>query len=59
MKQFLKDAIRSVLINLSIPITKNIHYDILTLKLMKQVLNPDTNCVDVGGFKGEIILKKM
>lgn len=50
----MKELIRNILITLQIPATKNIHYDILTKKLMKKVLKPNSNCIDIGGFKGEI-----
>ena len=50
-----KQLIRNILIVLHIPVTKNIHYDILTRKLMKKVLSDNSNCIDVGGFKGEIM----
>ncbi len=51
----MKKLIRNILIKLRIPITKNISYDILTIRLMKKVLKNDSNCIDVGGFKGEIL----
>jgi len=50
----MKELIRSILIALQIPLTKNIYYDILTKKLMKKVLKDHHNCIDIGGFKGEI-----
>ena len=50
----MKELIRNILITLQLPVTKNIHYDILTKKLMKKVLKPTSNCIDIGGFKGEI-----
>jgi len=50
----MKQLIRNILIALQIPLTKNIHYDILTKKLMKKVLKRNSNCIDIGGFKGEI-----
>jgi len=50
----MKELIRSILIALQIPLTKNIYYDILTKKLMKKVLKNQSNCIDIGGFKGEI-----
>lgn len=51
----IKQLIRNILITFQIPATKNIHYDILTKKLMKKVLSYNSNCIDVGGFKGEIM----
>lgn len=51
----LKDAIRSVLIFLHLDITKNLEYDRLTHLIMKKVLKPDSNCIDIGCHKGEIL----
>ncbi|MCF8365277.1 MAG: FkbM family methyltransferase [Bacteroidales bacterium] len=51
----MKQLIRNILIALRIPVTKNIHYDILTKKLMAKVLKSQSNCIDIGGFKGEIM----
>ena len=51
----MKQLIRAILIKLKIPVTKNIRYDILTLGLMKKVLKANSNCIDIGGFKGEIM----
>lgn len=51
----MKKLIRSILIGLKIPVTQNIRYDILTKELMKKVLKSGSNCVDIGGFKGEIM----
>jgi len=51
----MKKLIRSILIGLKIPVTQNIRYDILTKELMKKVLRPGSNCIDIGGFKGEIM----
>jgi len=55
MKKVIKNLIRNSAIRLNLPITKNIKYDILTLKLMKKVLKRNSNCIDIGGFKGEIM----
>ncbi|MEO0405276.1 MAG: FkbM family methyltransferase, partial [Bacteroidota bacterium] len=38
--------------------TKNQRYDALTSKIMQKCLNTDSNCVDVGSHKGEV-LKEM
>lgn len=50
-----KNLIRNLLIRCKIPVTKNLKYDILTTRFMKRILKHDSSCVDVGGFKGEIM----
>lgn len=55
MKKFAKNIIRQILIKLQLPVTKNIRYDILTEKILKQELKSDSNCIDVGAHKGEIL----
>ncbi len=55
MKSTLKRIVRWLCINLQIPITKNIEYDILTEKILKSVLKESSNCIDVGAHKGEIL----
>lgn len=51
----LKQFIKKILISLHIDLTKNIHYDRLTLKIFDKVLQPDSNCIDIGCHKGEIL----
>jgi FkbM family methyltransferase len=51
----LKQTIKKILIALRIDLTKNIHYDRLTLKVLDEVLKRDSNCVDIGCHKGEIL----
>lgn len=51
MKQFLKRLIRFS----PVALTKNQHYDRLTQKIIRKVCRPDSNCVDVGCHKGEIL----
>jgi FkbM family methyltransferase len=51
----LKEFIRRVLILLHLDVTKNIKYDRLTLKVLGKVLNKNSNCIDIGCFKGEIL----
>lgn len=55
MKSFLKNIIRKTLIQLRIPVTKNISYDILTEKILRRELKADSSCIDVGAHKGEIL----
>lgn len=50
-----KQFIKKILIGLRIDLTKNIHYDRLTLKILDKVLKPDSNCIDIGCHKGEIL----
>lgn len=51
----LKEFIRKSLIFLHIDLTKNIKYDRLTLKVFDKVLRQNSNCIDIGCFKGEIL----
>ena len=51
----LKNTIRATLIFLHLDLTKNLEYDRLTKKILKQVLKQNSNCVDVGCHKGEIL----
>lgn len=51
----LKQFIKKILISLHIDLTKNIHYDRLTLSILDKVLRPDSNCIDIGCHKGEIL----
>lgn len=51
----LKNIIRTILIFLHIDITKNIEYDRLTGIIIKKHLNNNSNCIDVGSHKGEIL----
>lgn len=51
----LKEFIRRILIFLHIDVTKNIRYDRLTLSVLDKELRVDSNCIDIGCFKGEIL----
>ncbi len=55
MIKALKQLARSILWALKLDITKNLQYDRQTLEIMKRVLKPGSNCVDVGCHKGEIL----
>jgi|JI9StandDraft_1071089.scaffolds.fasta_scaffold06752_3 FkbM family methyltransferase len=55
MKENLKRILRQILIRFRIPITKNIRYDIFTEDTLRAVLKADSNCLDVGAHKGEIL----
>lgn len=51
----IKNILRELFIYFHIDITKNLKYDRLTRKIMKQFLKKDFNCIDVGCHKGEIL----
>ncbi len=51
----LKNITRKTLRLLHIDITGNLKYDRYTEKIMKKVIKPGCNCVDVGCHKGEIM----
>lgn len=51
----IKQFIKKVLFILRIDLTKNIHYDRLTLKILDKVLKRHSNCIDIGCHKGEIL----
>jgi FkbM family methyltransferase len=51
----IKDIVRKILIRLPFPLTENIKTDQQTNKLLSQILKPDSNCIDVGCHKGEIM----
>jgi len=40
---------------LHIDLTKNLEYDRLTKRIMKMVIQPDSNCIDIGCHKGEML----
>jgi FkbM family methyltransferase len=52
---YLKVMLRKMLIALHLDLTKNLEYDRLTEKILKQVLKPNSNCIDVGCHKGEVL----
>lgn len=51
----IKDLIKSGLNFLHLDITKNLKYDRLSKKIMKSIINNNTNCIDIGCHKGEIL----
>ncbi|HPW65549.1 MAG TPA: FkbM family methyltransferase [Salinivirgaceae bacterium] len=51
----IKNTIREILIFLHLDLTKNLKYDRLTKKILKKHLKRDSNCIDVGCHKGEIL----
>ncbi|MAE08657.1 MAG: methyltransferase FkbM [Bacteroidetes bacterium] len=50
-----KNLIRSTLNLLHLDLSKNLEYDRLTKLIMKRVIKPDSNCIDIGCHKGEIL----
>jgi FkbM family methyltransferase len=51
----IKESIRELLIFLHFDISKNLQYDRHTRRIMKAWLRADSNCIDVGCHKGEIL----
>lgn len=51
----LKDAARQFLKSLPIAFTQNQRYDRQTRRVIEKVCRPDSNCIDVGCHKGEIM----
>lgn len=49
------NVIRSILNFLHLDLTKNLEYDRLTKSIMKRCISKQTNCIDVGCHKGEIL----
>lgn len=50
-----KDIIRELLIFFHIDLTKNIKYDRLTRTIIKNSLRNNSNCIDIGCHKGQIL----
>lgn len=55
MKNLLKSILKQILFHLHIDLTRNQHYDRQTLQIMKMVLSTDSQCIDVGCHKGEML----
>lgn len=53
----LKEYIKNILFHLHIDLTKNQEYDRYTHLIMKKVIRRDSNCIDIGCHKGEILQK--
>ena len=51
----LKEVARTVLNFLHLDLTKNLEYDRLTKSIMKNSIQKDWNCIDIGCHKGEIL----
>jgi FkbM family methyltransferase len=50
-----KDILRKLLIFFHLDVTKNLQYDRLTKLIMKKNIKKDSNCIDIGCHKGEIL----
>ena len=50
-----KTLLRESFISLHLDVTKNIRYDRLTRDILKKLLRKDSNCIDIGCHKGEIL----
>jgi FkbM family methyltransferase len=51
----MKRILKRILQFSPVALTRNQHYDRLTRKVIRTVCSPDSNCVDVGCHKGEIL----
>ncbi len=51
----LKIILKKILTLLHIDATKNMQYDRLTNKILKSELREDSNCIDIGSHRGEIL----
>ncbi len=51
----IKDTIRELFISLNLDLTQNLKYDRLTRIILKKYLKINSNCIDVGCHKGEIL----
>jgi FkbM family methyltransferase len=50
-----KEKIRQLLVQMNVPLTVNIRYDIHTIKILRKHLTPQSHCIDIGCHKGEIM----
>lgn len=55
MSPLLKNKIKKLLSALGVNITQNQRYDAQSLKIMHLVLSKDSNCIDIGAHKGEVL----
>lgn len=51
----IKSLIRKMLIFMRLDITINLKHDRYTKVILKRILKPDSNCIDIGCHKGEIL----
>lgn len=50
-----KDYLRKIVSKLPFALTKNLAYDRQTRQIMEMVLRRDSNCIDIGCHKGEVL----
>lgn len=55
IEMVVKDFIRQALVFFHLDLTKNLEYDRLTKKILESKINENSNCIDVGCHKGEIL----
>ncbi len=55
LKSALKRILKQALWNLHLDVTRNMKYDRYTLRLFQTLLKEESNCVDIGCHKGEIL----
>jgi FkbM family methyltransferase len=51
----IKNIIKQILITFNLDLTKNLKYDRLTGLILKKQLKKNSNCIDIGCHKGEIL----
>ena len=51
----LRELLKLIVVRFELPLTQNLKYDIYTKKIMRRVLRQDSNCIDIGCHKGEIL----
>ncbi|MDD4604049.1 MAG: FkbM family methyltransferase [Bacteroidales bacterium] len=51
----MKQLLKRILALLHISVTRNQRYDAYTRQIIKQTLKPDSDCIDIGCHKGEIL----
>jgi FkbM family methyltransferase len=47
--------LKSLLRKIPVPLTKNHRYDLLTKRIIRQHCRPESNCIDAGTHKGEVL----
>ncbi len=51
----MKEAIKQIVKKIPIAFTKNQQYDKQTKKVIRELCSPDSNCIDIGAHKGEVL----
>jgi len=51
----MKQLLKKLLTSLHISLTRNQRYDAYTRKILEQILKPDSNAIDIGCHRGEIL----